>query len=567
MEDIIIGLSYYNSTTSVDYLEFDTKLKIPVQYNDLDTMVVKNVFLDARLTNSNSVIIENDLDLSLSFAGYWINNGCFDPYDSDKISFNCFYNEGIPVGPDVSFTSDKLMPQSCPDGLPYILTSFDYSLNKWGPHIHTWSYRLPAGAYSYDELAELLTVQMSKQPQHKNTVHTGPQDGTYDLAYFYDQNVMPFIFDEYIELDKIGSLSKIVMPRLKPSDCSVNGAQYMFTRLVSDTWNEGLIGFDSNQDPVYFPPGNSAYSVLPIYYMPAIEETEIIATSGNVGATEISLVWNDQNNGVFEFQYTHTPLQKTITSGGGMVPVYAHILGRPPVAFDDPQYYVMNTIDKQSGILFTAMEPFSFWHDTLGFDVSAIAVPKETLDPTNIVNRNFTFEMFNNITTGAFAGTANTLDTDLVNGGSSQNPDILQAYVNDTIQMLTSSTPKSVFWESDSSRPLLASRAPLNSTDAGHYLVCVEGYDSAESNFINEVDKYSVKAIISSYYVSPNSFISSPFPDSYVNQHHGDARTLSNIKVTILNPLTMQKPLGLLGPNNSIYLQLTKKFNPEEKPI
>jgi hypothetical protein len=61
---------------------------------------------------------------------------------------------------------------------------------------------------------------------------------------------------------------------------------------------------------------------------------------------------------------------------------------------------------------------------------------------------------------------------------------------------------------------------------------------------------------VSSYYVSANSFVSQPFPDSYNYFHTGAPLGMSNIKIRILDPYTMQE--ANIGPNSSVYLQVNK---------
>jgi hypothetical protein len=81
----------------------------------------------------------------------------------------------------------------------------------------------------------------------------------------------------------------------------------------------------------------------------------------------------------------------------------------------------------------------------------------------------------------------------------------------------------------------------------------ITGYNS---NYIDGESKYEIKALVSSYWVSPGAFVSVPFADTYNFFGSGSPLTLSGLKVRILDPFTMKE--AILGPNSSIYLQVNK---------
>jgi hypothetical protein len=114
-------------------------------------------------------------------------------------------------------------------------------------------------------------------------------------------------------------------------------------------------------------------------------------------------------------------------------------------------------------------------------------------------------------------------------------------------------------WESDSTNMVEAVSPPLNPNDTGHFLIEITGYNT---NYFDENDAYQVKSIISSYYITANSFATAPFPDSFVYEHHGEPLIIGSLKIRILNPKT--KKVLPIGPNSTIYLQVTQQLTPEK---
>jgi len=60
--------------------------------------------------------------------------------------------------------------------------------------------------------------------------------------------------------------------------------------------------------------------------------------------------------------------------------------------------------------------------------------------------------------------------------------------------------------------PLSATNTFSDNTDAGHYLICIEGYGG--SYLLTDNDKLNVKSLVSTYYTGPNSFVSNNLADS-----------------------------------------------------
>lgn len=116
------------------------------------------------------------------------------------------------------------------------------------------------------------------------------------------------------------------------------------------------------------------------------------------GASQVSLVWNRENNGRFSFDYLHTPL---LYQGAPSILINT---GNANTAHD---YIVQN---RRSGVFFTEMKPKSFWN-ALGFNVSSVS-PDSMLTPIAANG----YDILANLdtgqgirTTGGFVGLTNAL--------------------------------------------------------------------------------------------------------------------------------------------------------------
>lgn len=264
---------------------------------------------------------------------------------------------------------------------------------------------------------------------------------------------------------------------------------------------------------------------------------------------------------------------------------------------------------RHSGVFFQSMEPIGFWRDIMGFDVENIALPVEKVWG---LNRTMTFQKFNSITTSGYVGIENNFNTTPTTQGTGTSVPVVPninapAYlspfpttgvngVNTYTQLLNSDQwilenyilhnsvipkllftrpfydyntiagPTSDFYAEYSSalnttNPLQAIQIPLSQTNgSGHYFVEIVAYGNNVNDFVNDVSIYAVKAIVSAYYVSPNSFITMPFSDVALYEHIGDTLYLNKFRVRLLDPITM-KQAAPLGPNSSVYLQLGRQLS------
>lgn len=292
-----------------------------------------------------------------------------------------------------------------------------------------------------------------------------------------------------------------------------------------------------------------------------------------VGASQMSLIYNPDDN-LFQLNYMHTPLYIKPTAGSnavqesvGIYPSYYYPFPPDQAGLKSPPQGVFMS-DKQSGIILSDMQPRNFW-ELLGFNVDeCIANP-----PDNNRGESFmTFEEFLKKTTGGFSGSANSFnakidmvgtaeqcyasapDTYSVGGAINLPPTNGQQITATVFQNSYDLSP--IYYEVNTTNSLNAAQISLQDDDCGHYVIEITAYNS---EFLNDNEKAEVKAIVNNYFISANSFLTTNGQDAYVYYHQGEPINISNLKIRILNPKTLEE-VKLLGPNNSLYLQITKQI-------
>ena len=262
------------------------------------------------------------------------------------------------------------------------------------------------------------------------------------------------------------------------------------------------------------------------------------------GASQVSLVWNRENNGRFSFDYLHTPL---LYQGAPSI-----LINTGSNATGD-NYVVQN---RRSGVFFTEMKPKSFWN-ALGFNVSSVS-PDSMLTP--IAENGY--DILANLdtgqgirTTGGFVGLTNALINPYYHAdGSTGEEGTQQSSMSATLGDDKGVSKKEYNYTStNATYAILADVTYDASTTGGFYLISL-------SNFTNDYREDSairqdIQAIVSKQYTNNNyitAFQSAGIP--WIND--GPAFDLSSIKVEILDPKTKLPAANDLGENNAVFLQI-----------
>jgi hypothetical protein len=674
----VLQCARFNSSNIESNATWTTQLAEQVTINQGDSLVVRQCFLDSRLNQSGNIVIPIDTELSLTYYFYMMfqcdgastatinspdatttNNSKVDINPTDYRIFGGIYQttgiqnsltqyQGV-ITQDATGIPEKPYPptpnqfyavnQSMAIEVPHLLVSWKTGANNPSPndaipYTRTWKYTLPAGSYSPDNLAEILTKAMTSiesDEDREPSINPFQQFGTSSVLSPYNNFltrgtqialtpspsgnlVTPYTSDGLVQDRGFNYSSNTTNP---PTQTNCVFANFLTDCTLDGRYLTNLVDYDGasliNNPFIFTPAKYQAQYLLDGLVEGASTQSAVMYTTPLIGASDISLQFNDQGN-VFEL-ITHTPIQELPQSGSAAAaqssePIdVVKIIKTINVAVNDASYLIEPIGEvkicqqtRHSGIIFQSMSPISFWRDTLGFDVENL-----TFSPSEIfgANKIMDFNTFNKVTSQAFVGIDNNFDlnpksatTDNLN-----QPAYISAYPltlakgqtagNLTYTNLMNSArwfieeflfqnplqfeianpyfPYDNFFgktyyeeyssEVQSVNTIQAINPPLSQiSNTGHYLISISSYKNSTKDFINEQSIFNVKAIISSYYVSAGSFISSQLPDFFQVEHIGETITLNNFRISILDPITMEEATDL-GPNSSIYLQLNKSLN------
>ena len=244
------------------------------------------------------------------------------------------------------------------------------------------------------------------------------------------------------------------------------------------------------------------------------------------GASQANLVFNQDDDQRFRFQYLHTPVTDDT---GAKIEVIVQSVE------DDEGKDVIRALNRQSGVFFTKLEPKSFWQDTLNFDVDKILVEFE----------NGNGKILTDINLGqGICTTANIVGvTNVVSKGKMK------------LDLGTSNVA------ADQTYAIMATN-PLSLLNGGYYLISVTPF---------EVDYHeptqtrnSIQAIVSRQYIMSNfvtGFADSSIP--WINNGHDFM--LTNVKVEILDAKS-KSPAMDINKANAIFLEVIRA-PPQKKNI
>ena len=370
----------------------------------------------------------------------------------------------------------------------------------------------------------------------------------------------------------------------------------MYTPFLSDVQSpfyyvsEG--GFNSTVPPLStLTPPDMNYGIRPIIstmsLLASAEQTELIQDFAHVldfstpivGASEMALTWNDEGSNLFALPFLHNPLYSKpdpttdqVQASVAKIPS-GYCFGQTTNSANTA-HLVKGIVqcDRQSGILLKSMTSKTrsgknglFW-EKLGFVPADICVKVDASGNPICDYRTFIAK-----TTGGFSGTANIYNPaynmlgsgeicyapveDMTSvggwyGGISYDPLNPNNINNNFLPNFNT-----IYYTVENTNSIYAKSAPQNPNDCGHVLIELQAWNMA---FINETDYKQVKAVVSNYFISANSFVSQIGPESFVYYHLGNSLTISTVKVRILNPKTLEE-YPLLGPNSSVYVQFVRQ--------
>ena len=592
--ETVISVSAYNSQGKISNGECDSILAETMVINNGDGIVIKDAYIDTRTRSSDDIYIEEDTTLYISHYYYYVNNMIGNntgQYVMARINLGPNGLNGQSEGLNqFLYQEDTNYPEfrnlTSADGLPYMLMIYYYPYDitthsypstdgsgnaipkRWTPYIGTWSFTLKAGSYSKDFLATFITQNMARV--NPDLIKSGFEfpNGFGSIPISYEgilKASTPFVIQPLLKWQGTGKNYLYYIDfyngnfnppsgqnsqEIPGNNTSLIPAVFQSVTNYNGRYNSMMTPTTSGPYPIQGYP----YLIFPFFIVGSgvsgdFDNNRLFAPM--VGASEISLIYNNQNNGIYSFDYLHTPI---LAGGKEVVMVSARV-------DDTGESYDLAMSDRQAGIIIFKLEPESFWKDVLSFDTNTLNVEFGAFGQNGSMPQ-LSWEQYQSLTTGNFWGISMlTPPSDMATFGKSGYSFSIPTSFRDWIyrSYIDGKYNGTYVWESDTTNMINAISSPLNPNDTGHFLIEITGYTT---NYFDETDAYQVKSIISSYYITANSFATAPFPDSFVYEHHGEPLIIGSLKVRILNPKT--KKVLPIGPNSTIYLQVTQQLTPQK---
>jgi len=560
MQSTVIELSRSSSDDKPSNSEWTSKLSTPVTVNNGDYVMVKQAFIDTRLIDNNSILIEKEVQWTLQFM-YWVNNAGI---NTKSMTNN--YQSVIP------------------DGLPYVLmcacqpTDANYNLRFGRPVVDDFTITIPAGIYERSYFAEFISRQLQKinrPPRSKNQSVVFSNDTVlpiYDTNNNFTgftksapgarQNVITS-FQRPVTLGNFNNQGG-EDPTPPPYPNSIfyrDSNNALFQGFFYPLTDSGAYALNDHSLCLVIRPGEGGSSGQYTVDIGGVNKLFDVHEGGFIGASEVALVYNDSNgDSRFSFQYMHSPI---VSNGNESVGTWINntdnILNDTETTYLTAYSGIMlvntytNLSDDNKNDPFLTQLGFSY-EDLVSpniqnyFKNNNRVLTTDTYVPLSYYNDFLPYTTRNMMTMGDINdGYQVTLGSYQVSAYESVYTS--QAYGNQTSQYFLQN--------STITEPIKATNPPISSnSNGGHYLI--ELQCSYDNEFIGQDKNYQVKAVVGNYFLSGDSFAMSMGPDSFIYQHQGEPVALASIKVRILNPITHESEPNL-GQNSTIYLQVTKE--------
>jgi len=495
----IIELSRYTSDDSVSPSQWKNSLKSSIIIEAGDQVLLKNCFVDTTGLSSNNFVFSTPVQLRISFGFYLMGTGI----------------EMIDLSNRVGKTWD-LANTSTADGLPYVAITTENDPADDQVYEDFVDFTILPGTYSKTGLAEVI----SRQLQQIANVANQRMNGVFSHAEQYPGFDLPVLESIY-----------------QPMHGSKEGNKWAFAAASGPFANPP---FSPAYKDIHFRnflinlPNNVEYQHSTIFQSCGGDPEQANSLDcGYIGCANASMSFNSESQ-IFQWDYLHQSIEDN--SGNQVVGIaQQQVLNNFKLSF----------LNSRCGIFLTGLSPPDFWTNTMGFELDRILV-----DKTQVLQGQYDYDTWYQRTTFNFPSVSQLIDTDA--------EVTLGSYKIQSAKTILSpaSFPVWKFTQSTATVPVAAPNISKGTViSGGHFLVDIKGYNSQYKNAFGDTQ---YKGLVSSYFVSPDSFVCAVGPDSSFYVHQGSPMSLNSFEISIINPLTHQ-PATNIGENSSVYLQVVKQ--------
>jgi hypothetical protein len=280
----------------------------------------------------------------------------------------------------------------------------DVSNNAWADPFHT-------GANTFFD-AKNLAVYNGQPPATDYNID--PDNDDMPFLFVPAMNGSPLVSSGFSQTKnyiyaEIPHPNAVGLNYLSPPDCYINLVPLLSdVRSVSPTIPATVLS-------------DGYYSILPFY-------SQNCRPNGNsgifpvaYGATQTSLLYNNESNGLFSFNYLHSPILAFLSStNSDLTECTGHMYTSNAKANNlNSTFLYTSLIDKKSGVLLNTLKPDGFWRQ-LGFIPSELTVDLDNKPP----GFQMTLNEFEAKTTGGFCGSSNIFNPTFHTVNSADQPSV-----------------------------------------------------------------------------------------------------------------------------------------------
>lgn len=517
----IIELSYINSKTSNSTSDWINTFQ-PIVLNPYDSLSFKVGFLDYANQNQYGTIeIGEDVDISIE-CGFYLNTSGYG------------LDDNIEQDPNANAKNFKLYVARDPDNYDLIRSNVTFTISK--------------GVYTPQELCVLINKQLTTLPTQSigsdidlinnpnKYLFRSNQIGEGVVEFYQCTNIANdtynlYVLDRFSEQLNAFSIDNIAQCYIE-FDPSNNSFECVVQEIHILSGNQSYIQIVSTQESPNenFKNGyliknkiDEHTGIKKIYFYDPTkfnsEQYVTLKNSGFIGASQIDLEFDHNQNGRFSWEYLHTSLHDSKQNDQTSIIIY----GISETFFEYENVY--------SGVFFTQLQPASFWEGTLGFDLEKIIFT----DKPETHNLNKFFQFGENIT------------GDLIAFDDIYNKSKTAQSIEGPLDVLVSQT-----------FDLLANK--LQNIQISQYFI-IQLIGLGNPNYCDDNQSFQTIAHIGSKEYDNNGSITLFGDGSNFYTNTGTQKIINNLNVRILDGNT-KTPTQILGRNNSIFIQINR-INPQ----
>jgi len=518
--------------------DYETIIPNKIQIEEGDAIVVRNSFIDTEATESQKLVIPEDIKLTIKSLKYLVDWDATDKQDIGGSGGSHAANGELYAYCNFQSTPSNIK-EIYQQSIEYVGPTGGGGDENWGDGTITYEYTDIFG----NPAKYKLVVDALDYPQDDQEI--------YPIAVYYDSSKPLKITN-----DMNPAFTGVDPPDTKAIEDDLYSIDIQTQEIEISAGNydaEDLIVVMNRQLQANNPTAGALVD------SPILTSTEATGVSVKKFVNFTSNSAFETNNksywvGSSDFEFSYIPNSKQFSVNRIHMPYYDsgnEAVGFIPFGGQD------KLVTKNSGIMFEDLQAevkatganFDFWSRILGFNLNRASadciLATYTGVDASLNGQPARLPRFTRFSDGI----------NMTSGFSGLNAVVIKNGTNPFNYPPSSIPATGIFSTSADVTPIIGKASSLNAQDAfGYFLVEVKA-GFGNDFFTPENNARDIRAIVSRYY-SVNSYTSGTEGDSIVYRHKGDSMMLSSFKIRILDSL--KNVATNIGEDNTVFLGIIK---------